>query len=135
MKDRQHTKSRNVCYVNYKYILQNNYFIPRHCVNVTLWIWIRYKTGLKLGLPGWFSFGGKVWGDSKTFLGFTIFSSNINHASKNSPVPSIFLKYKYHHRDFIKKQIFISQLINNDFNKSLAWWKKFTKQLLVMNSC
>lgn len=31
---------------------------------------------------------GSEWGESNTVLGFTIFSTSISHASRNSPVPS-----------------------------------------------
>ena len=79
-------------------------------VRPTLCVCMRYCTTLKGVYPGDWScwvvdFAGRVWGDSKTFFTFTIFSSNISQASRNSPVPSeryanrtciIFQIYTYH---------------------------------------
>ena len=54
----------------------------------TLWFEMRYIKGLKGTNPIWLDLDGSVCGESSTFLVFTIFSTNISQASRNSPVPS-----------------------------------------------
>lgn len=56
----------------------------------TFWVTMRKRKALNWGVltvaPG--TLAGRECGESSTVLGFTIFSTNINQASKNSPVPS-----------------------------------------------
>lgn len=57
---------------------------------LTFWVTIRNRRALNCGnvgvTPGIFI--GSECGESNTVLGFTIFSTSISHASRNSPVPS-----------------------------------------------
>lgn len=57
---------------------------------LTFWVTIRNRRALNCGnvgvTPGILI--GSECGESNTVLGFTIFSTSISHASRNSPVPS-----------------------------------------------
>lgn len=69
--------------------------------------------------PGAFSLEGKVCGDSRTAFGLIIFSTKVNHESKNSPVPSVQIK--------------------TIFNKMLQMQKKkainYKKRSVKLNNC
>lgn len=56
----------------------------------TFWVTMRKRKALNCGAltvaPG--TLAGRECGESRTVLGFTIFSTSINQASRNSPVPS-----------------------------------------------
>ncbi len=75
-----------LCYNKYKgiYIIYTN--IKCH----TFWVTMRKRNALNCGVlsvaPG--TLAGRECGESRTVLGFTIFSTSINQASRNSPVPS-----------------------------------------------
>ena len=60
------------------------------CWILTFWVTTRKRRALNCGkfwtLPG--NLAGSECGDSSTVVGFTIFSTSISQASRNSPVPS-----------------------------------------------
>lgn len=57
---------------------------------LTFWVTMRNRRALNWGMVGVTPgiLAGSEWGESSTVLGFTIFSTSINQASRNSPVPS-----------------------------------------------
>lgn len=57
---------------------------------LTFWVTMRKRRALNWGMVGVTPgiLAGSEWGESSTVLGFTIFSTSINQASRNSPVPS-----------------------------------------------
>lgn len=63
-------------------------------LKAAFWVLMRYWVALKLrGWAGGLALLGMQWGDSRTALGLTIFSTSISHESKNSPEPSERLYY------------------------------------------
>lgn len=65
-------------------------FIYRDSSTLTFWVTMRNLRALNWGVVGVTPgiLAGSECGESSTVLGFTIFSTSINQASRNSPVPS-----------------------------------------------